>query len=340
MTQVRLYRPSDDADLVRLAAAPMPGWVRLRYDYASGYAAAEALKGNCEIVVVEDPDGGIAGCGTRSTRLLYLDGELQRVGYLSGLRSFPGARRGWGLFRGFRAIADLEKAAPNELTFTTILDDNPEARALLTSARAGLPKYCPHGRIVTYALGALRGEEPERAPFDELKDFYARESPRRQLFPVFDTALPPGLSTGDFFCIRRGGRIVAAGAVWNHGDRRRIVVDGYDWRIRFLRPALNAVFAVSGSPRLPSPGGEFACSHLAYAIAENDDPSFFAELVDAARRICRGRSLVLSLHSDDPLARVAEKLRGWRYGSEFMTVEFDGRVRELSGVPHVEAGAL
>ena len=139
MTHARLYRPSDEPELVRLAAAPMPGWVRLRYDYASGYAAAEALKGDSEIVVVEDGDGHIAGCGTRSTRRLYLDGEPSKVGYLSGLRSFAAGRRGWGLFRGFQTIANLEAASPNVLTFTTILDDNPEGRSLLTSGRVGLP---------------------------------------------------------------------------------------------------------------------------------------------------------------------------------------------------------
>ena len=336
----RLYRPSDELELVRLAASPMPGWARLKYDYASGYAAAEALKGNSEIVIVEDGDGRIAGCGTRSTTLRYLDGEPQRVGYLSGLRSFSGARHGWGLFRGFRAIAELEKAAPNELTFTTILDDNPEARALLTSGRAGLPKYIPRGRVVTYALGALHGARPARASFGELKEFYARESPRKQLFPVFGEALPPGLSADDFFVVRRAGRIAAAGAVWNHGDRRRIVVDGYDWRLRFLRPVLNAAFAISGSPRLPSPGCEFACSYLAYTLAENDSPELFAELLDAARQICRGQNLVLSLHADDRLARVAKKLGGWRYGSEFLTVEFDGRSRSFGGAPYIEAGAL
>lgn len=340
MMHARLYHPSDEAELVRLAAASMPGWVRLRYDYASGYAAAEALKGNSEIVVVEDGDGRIAGCGTRSTTLRYLDSEPQKVGYLSGLRSFPRGRHGWGLFRGFRAIAELEKAAPNELTFTTILEDNPEARALLTSGRAGLPKYIPRGRVITYALGALRRAQPERASFDELKEFYARESPRKQLFPVFREALPPGLSVDDFFVIRRRGRVAAAGAVWNHGDRRRIVVDGYDWRLRFLRPALNAVFAISGSPRLPSPACEFSCSYLAYALAENDRPELFAELLDTARHICRGRNLVLSLHSGDPLARVAMKLGGWRYGSEFLTVGFEERSRSFVGVPYIEAGAL
>ena len=144
--KARLYDPRDEAELVRLAAEAMPGWIRLRYDYAVGYAEAESLKGDSEIVVVEDADGHVAGCGTRSTRLLYLDGEPRRVGYLSGLRSFAGARGGFGLFRGFAKIRELERANPNELTFTTILDGNPAGRALLTSGRAGLPTYRSRGK--------------------------------------------------------------------------------------------------------------------------------------------------------------------------------------------------
>ena len=127
------------------AAETMPGWVRLRYDYASGYAAAEALKGESEIVVVEDGEGRVAGCGTRSTRWLYLDGAPRRVGYLSGFRSFAGARGGFGVFRGFAKIHELERANPDELTFMTVLDGNPAGRALLTSGRVGLPECRPRG---------------------------------------------------------------------------------------------------------------------------------------------------------------------------------------------------
>ena len=36
-----------ESELVRLASAPMPGWARLRYDYAAGYAAAECVKMGC-----------------------------------------------------------------------------------------------------------------------------------------------------------------------------------------------------------------------------------------------------------------------------------------------------
>ena len=341
MTVARLYRPVDEMVLVRLASEPMPGWVRLRYDYASGYAAAEALKGEAVIVVVENDHSGFAGCGTRSTRLLYLDGEPSKIGYLSGLRSFSTGRRGWGLFRGFQAIADLEAVSPNVLTFTTILDGNLEGRSLLTSGRAGLPKYRPCGKVVTYALSGRGGAMPERASFDELAAFYTRESPRRQLFPVFGAKLPPELSLDDFFVIRRADRIAAAAAVWNHGARRRILVDGYgSFTIRALRPALNVLGALSGCPRLPAPGEEFACSYLSFALAENDNPALFVELVEAARRKCRGRNLVLSLHAGDPLCRAVKSLGGFSYGSEFLTVDFDGRFRELRGVPYIEAGAL
>ncbi len=342
MTTARLYRPSDEPDLVRLAAEPMPGWARLRYDCAAGYAAAEALKGQSEIIVVEDAEGRVAGCGTRSTTLRHLDGEPARIGYLSGLRSFPERRGGFTFFRGLGKLHELERANPNALTFMTILDDNSAGRALLTSGRVGLPKCRPLGKVVTYALAAKRGSDAaERADFDELRDFYERESPRKQLFPVFGKGLPPGLSEEDFLCVRRGGRIVAAGAVWNHGARRRIVVDGYGFRILAARPFLNALFALARCPRLPAPGRALECSYLAYALAENDDPATFAALVDSARRACRSRNLVLSLHAGDyPLRRAVQKFGGWSYGSEMMTVAFDGRARELRGVPYVEAGAL
>ena len=340
MTHARLYRPSDEPELVRLAATPMPGWARLRYDTASGYAAAEELKGDSEIVVVEDTDGHVAGCGTRSTTLRYLDGVPSRIGYLGGLRSFPGPRGGFGFFRGFRFLAEIERENPNVLTFTTILDGNTQGRALLTSGRAGIPVYCTRGGIVTYALAAKHGGVVERTSLDELHGFYAREAPRKQLFPVLDDNLPPGLSPEDFLCIRRNGRIVAAGAVWHHGMRRRIFIDGYGRAFSLVRPLAGMVSSLVGLPVPPPPGGEFRCAYLAYALAENAAPALFGELVETARSLTGGANLVLSLHADDPLVACLRRMSAWRFGSNLYTVSFDGGRSEFAGVPYVEAGAL
>ena len=34
------------------------------------------------------------------------------------------------------------------------------------------------------------------------------------------------------------------------------------------------------------------------------------------------------------------KFGGWRYRSDFLTVEFEGRPRDLRGIPYIESGAL
>ena len=195
---------------------------------------------------------------------------------------------------------------------------------------------------MTYALASHgRARTPAAPqPFDEVRSFYAREAPRKQLFPVLDGKLPPGLSPDDFLCIRRGGCIVAAGAVWHHGMRRRIFIDGYGRMFSLVRPLAGIASRLFGLPVPPLPGGEFRCAYLAYALAENDDPALFVELVEAARGLTQGANLVFSLHADDPLAAFMRRMRAWRFGSGLYTVSFDGGRSEFAGVPYVEAGAL
>ena len=337
----RLYRTEDEKDLIRLAEASMPGWVKLKHLYGSGYAQSEKLKGDGEIIVVERGDGLVAGCGTCSTRMVYLDGRPSKIGYLSGLKSFADRRGGFGFYRGLLMLAELERSNPHEFTFMTVLKNNSRAHTLLLSGRHGLPRCRSLGEIVTYALSALPERDCQKASFDELKEFYSRHSPRKQLFPLFgEDFFPPGISADDFFVIRKSGRIVAAGALWSHGKRRKIVVDGYNSLMRVARPAVNALSSLLNMPRLPLVGEEFRCTYLAYALVENDSLDLFSELMDAARRNCNGSNLVLSLHSLDPLCKALSLLRAWRYKSEMIEAAFGGRGFGFNGVPHLEAGAL
>ena len=344
MISTRQYRPGDEPQLLKLASAPMPGWVRIGYRYVNGYAAGEGLKGaETEIFVVEEPRHGILGCGTRSVRRVWLDGRPARVAYLSGLRSFPSERGGHGFFRGLAALRRRMSEDPVPVTFTTILSGNPHARALLTSGRTGLPRYIPRGHVSTFML-AGRGSAQTTladvsADVDALRRFYERSAPRRQLFPVFDEGRHPSLSLSDFFTLRRGDEIVGAAAVWNHGDYRRIVVDGYG-RAGLLRGAVNLWARAAGRPPLPPPGAELACSYLAYALVKDGDPVLFAELVRTASAHACGRALIFSLHDDDPLIAVARRMAAWQYESEFMTVAYGDAPCGFDGVPHIEAGAL
>lgn len=342
MITVREARPDDEPVLLELARATMPGWVRLRYDYGTGYAAAEGLKGECvKILVVEDDVRGILGCTTRAVRECWLDGCRASVGYQSGVRSYPDARKGLGFFRGLARVRSLMEETPCALDFVTVLDGNPEAMALFTSGRVGLPKFADCGRVVTWTVSSRGAASCAPTDWLELQAFYDRESPRRQMFPFFGEAVRRRFSVNDFVAVRRNDRLVAAAAVWRQGATRRIFIDGYgNGILALVRPAVNFASRLTGRPVLPPSGCEFPCSYLAYALVENDDPSVFAELLRmAAAKACPG-NLVLSLHENDPLVLGMKGFSSWRYISHFMTYSFSGNPRRIVGVPHFEAGAL
>lgn len=341
MSVGRPYRPSDEADLLRLVETPSPGWVRLRYAYSRGYAAGEGLKGsNPALSVVEDPARGLCGCSTRTTRAVWMDGEIRRLGYLSGLRSFPWARRGFALYRGLRQARIQAQDDPSAVDFATVLAGNEGVVDLLASHRPGLPCCRREGRLETCVLAPLpAAADHGDAAFPEIAGFYRREAPRKFLFPVLEERHPT-LREDDFLCLRRNGRIVGAAAVWSHGDYRRIRVDGYAPAMRLARPLANLRSGFCGSPRLPVPGSELPCRYLAYALVENDEPALFGELLEMARRRTEGANLVLTLHERDPLSSVAARLHPWRYASDLLAASFEGEPRPFAGIPHIEAGAL
>jgi len=342
MSTVRFYTPDDEPLLQQLASAPLPGWVRLHYNYANGYAAGESLKGDsCEIRLVEDESGHLQGCWTRTVKTVWLDGAKQRIGYISGMRSFPQARNRLGFFRGLQEQWKREQEDGCVLNFSTVLADNDSAIKLFTSRRKNMPICTPQGMISTYLLppSSTTDNQPPIA-VDELEFFYQRESPRRQLFPVFSSVFPPNLSAQNFFCIRRNGRIAAAAAIWHHGNFRKIIIDGYQFPLGLLRAPINLLSGCLHSPLLPSVGSILPCAYLTWALVENDSPELFIELLNLAVTRTAGANLVISLHEKDRLSPVMSKLRTWKYDSTFMTVAFGNQIQELNSIPHIEAGAL
>ena len=319
----------------------MPGWARLRYAYAEGYAAGEGLKGSrLAISVVEDETRGLCGASTRTTRAVWMNGAAERVGYLSGLRSFPWARRGFALYRGLRQARLQAADDPSAVDFATVLSGNAGVADLLTSRRPGLPLCRREDRLETCVLAPLVPRDAEDGPsFAEISAFYRREAPRKFLFPMLEER-HPSLREEDFFALRRGGRVVGAAAVWSHGDYRRLFIDGYSAGMRAVWPIANILSLLRKAPLLPSVGAELRCRYLAYALVENDDPALFARLLETARRRTAGANLVLTLSARDPLLAAVRSLNPWRYTSELLAASFAGEPRPFDGIPHIEAGAL
>jgi hypothetical protein len=359
--------PADEADLRAFARrAVMPGRMQVAYCREPDYFHGREVEGRSGEVVIgrDEQTGAIAGLGARSVKEMYLNGRRERLGYLSGLRVAPEFRRRTWLARGYRKLRELHHADPVPFYLTTIMRDNAGARDALTSERAGLPRYQPHGGFEVLLLRPDRlrmistrsGIAVRRGSADDLSaisEFLAAHGPSRQFYPAYQledlasqTGLLRGLAAEDLLVARRGERLAGVLGLWNQAAFRqhRVVGDG-PW-LRRLRPVLNALARWRGLPDLPAIGCEAGLVNLALNCVAENDLDVWRTLLRAVPDHLVGpeRIVAAGLHERDPLLPTLLELphltyssdlylAGWEDSREPMT-SVDGRV------PYLELGSL
>ncbi len=342
----------------------MPGWVRMAYTREPDFFHALGVEGRFGQAIVAEKNGVVVGMGTRSVKTVFVNGDPGRIGYLGSLRLAPEARSGLGLFRGYRFLARLHRDGRVPAYLTTIVESNETARHLLTSGRAGLPRYIELGRLVTTALhtGRLpRIASNQRLSFhrgdpetiEEIFAFLRRQGAKRRFFPVLgpdDLGTPclRDLTPADFHVARRGGAIVGAAAWWDQTAFKQHRVTGYARPLGALRPLINPVLALTGYPRLPRPGDTLKTAYVSFPCVRDDDPAVFAALLRSMIVDRRGPGnplVVVGFHEADPLLRALAPFPGFRYLSRLYLVchpegERFHRSLDQPRIPHLDVGTV
>lgn len=366
-----LAGPADEGDLRQiLAATPMAGAVRVRFEREPNFFAASSVEGTFrQIGAVRDLHSGrIVGFGSRAIRQRYVNGQALPIGYLSSLRLLAAHRSRGLVARGYAFLRELHQDGRTPFYLTTIAEGNDLALRLLTSGRAGLPQYHFAGRYLTAALpiSQRRLRRPPAPPDGltirpvaacELPDFLSflhAIGPQRQFFPrysVADFLTPQGafkdLQSSQLWFAHAAGGIQAAVAGWDQMAYRQTVIDGYEGPLRWLRPLVNAWSSLRSQPRLPAPGQPLRFLTAALPLARQEGRCCLRGVLDALLAQVAGgpwSHLLLGLHEDDPLLDVVRRFRPrwyvtrlylvcWQDG-EALRATLDGRV------PYLELGSL
>jgi hypothetical protein len=364
-----LYRfevatPDADADLRRiLAETPMPGRVAVSFRREPSYFAAAVVDGPFhQVVAARDCAADrLFGFGARSVRETYVNGRVEPIGYLNGLRSLPEYRNRGLLARGYAFFRKLHGDGRTRLYLTTIAEGNATALTVLTSGRAGLPAYHYAGNYHTVALPLGRRRAPAGAGIRPATEedlpavlaFLNSVGPGRQFFPRYeaeDFFRPLGalrdLQPADLLLAYRGRQLVGTLAAWDQHAFRQTVVQGYEAPLRWLRPFYNCWARLRGRPGLPAPGQAFPYLTAALPVVAGDAPAVFAALLEALLARPRpGREyLLLGLHEADPLLAVVRAYRARWYTTRLYLVcweDGEGLRAELDGrPPYLELGTL
>jgi hypothetical protein len=349
-----LAEPADDAELRDLLRRTgVPGEIELAFlREPSFFVAARAGNRETQTIVWRDLEAGeLVGLGERSIRAAYVDGEPTTLGYLSNLRGAVEWRKSLGLARGYAYLRTLHDDGKVPFYVTTILEDNAEAIALLTSERARLPRYEHVGTLITYLLPIHRrrrarstAAEPVRA--GDLADAVAcldAWNRRHQFAPVYTredlagaTGLVPDFVLDNLYVVRESGRVRGTLGVWDQSGFKQTVVSSYSRRLARVRRLYNACAAVRGIPGLPVEGSQLRLLHGAFLSASGDDAATTEALVERALVDWSGRGasyLVLALAEGHALSETLSRHAARRLTSRVYAVYWPDE-----GVPAFDRG--
>ncbi len=341
---------TDDPGLrALLREIPTDGHIRLAFCREPNFFDASVVEGlQHQTIICKDmnADGQIVGMGSRSSRPCWVDGRVERVGYLSGLRIDPGYRGVGLLQRGYRMFSKMHEQDPLCLYLTTIADGNERAWRLLTSRRAGLPEYHYACDYLSFAIPLRSSFKPLHLPtqqggyllqrgnqeqMDELIRFWRSSGRERSFFPDYQLSdfqsdgIMRGLRPSDILIARWQGQIVGTMAAWDQMNFRQTVVQGYGDLLTHLRPLINAWSRLRSMPELPGIGQSLALRLAALPIINSEHSVCFPILLHALRQLCSGsrhRYLVLGLTEHDRLHQVLPRLPGQVYRTRLCLVRW------------------
>ena len=304
---------------------------RLRYEIATASSEPEVrrllrenpVSGNIEVSLEREPNAFHAaavtgdeyqlvlayvndevepiGLGARFELDAFINGKVQRIGYLSELRATGGFKfRRSLLLQAYRAMRQYHEAGNAAFYLTTIIADNTAARRLLEAGLSDMPTYSPIEMMATIIIPVRSGARVRglnrRVTTATAKDLPAiagklnHSGQSYQFHPFWseNTLRSPdrcrGLNAGDFLVCHDEGRFRGCLALWDQRSFKQTVIRGYASRLAYLRPAYNLVAPLFRRPRLPAPGASLESGFLSHLAVEAEDEATAVSLI---RQACR-----------------------------------------------------
>ena len=338
-----LATSADETDIRRLLANnPIPGSVTLTYEREPNYFLGCSTLGHfCQVVVARhQPSGELAGVVSRATRPLFINGQVEEVGYLSQLRVDPKFQGRWLVGPGFRCLRHLHADGRVKGYLASIIEGNRQATGILVDRpRRRYPAFREVCRLWTLALIVRR---PKRAPasvyqisrgsranLGEIVAFLRQQGTTKQFFPVYTEAdfdhssLTRDFNLEDFFLARQGGQLVGVMGLWEQSAYKQSVVQGYSGALGRFRSLYNLGLRSVGAQPLPSPGEKIRLAYASFISIANNNPAIFQVLLRHVYHLAAERQvayLMVGLAENDPLLPTARRYWHIPYPSRLYTV--------------------
>lgn len=288
----------------------MPGVVALSFEREPYFFKASSIEGENHATIVshsEEDSGKVVAIGSRSSRLYWLSGHLNQIGYFSQMRIAKGFRGSLDrLMAGWEKMHDLHQEFGDTKSYiVSVLEDNVRARKLLTSGLSKIPIHKEIGRLNTFIFPLVsrkvksKNYHVRKATLQDkerIVELLQKNYQEKAFAPYWsaENLFHPEtqLNPEDFLLAYEKNNLkepIGCLAVWDQRGFKQVYVQDYERKIKMLRPFLNLVRRWTGFPYFPEIGAEFSNAYLSHFALEKQHTEALVLMVQAAITESKGR---------------------------------------------------
>ncbi len=277
-------------------------------------------------------DGEVIATIAAIPREMYINGRPRKVCYVTNMKRLCGSDEMLNWHEIFEKICRIIDC---DIYFCSLIKGNDPVHNMLSKRR----KYMPYTEAMTgyktYVLspkarvkGRCGAGEFMRAGSDderELTEFLNRNGSRRNLFPTFDKLSDIGdIKADDFYLLKDGGCIVAAGALWDRTGVKQYVLKKCSGIYAILR-RLNKLLDILGYITLPEDDSVVENAFISFLTVSNDDEGYLRRFLKEILKEAKDyRMLVIGTDVNNPKYKVLESIRAVSFESELNEVIMTG----------------
>jgi len=351
--QFTLAGDEDDAAVRRLLREnPMRGEITLSFEREPNYFHGFDIEGLETQTILAYESEQLLCMGRCSIQRRFVNGQIQRVGYLADLRLDAQVQGRFDILRrGYQFFRELHHNEPPEFYFTSIAADNHRSIRLLERGLSGMPAYEFLRDFVTLLipvsrnahklrqLNCVRGSGEHLAELVSCLNSHAKQNQLAAFWTEDDliSLKGVGLALSDFQLVLAENKVIACAALWDQRRFKQIVVREYNRKISVARPWINLAAKLFGTPRLLTINSTLAFGLLSPLAIPADKPELALALIESILPIATERGLefcAIGFAADDSrLKTLRDHFRCREYNTRLYQVRwkdtnnpiFDGR---------------
>ncbi len=286
------------------------------------------------LVIVDNETGRRAAVGGAVVRREYLNGQIQKCAYLTGLKIHPDYRKILSFIT--RAYAFLHEVLSDcSCCYTTILDDNLPAITMFEKKRRNMPEYRYLGHYITYCFhGGRRLMDIECGNMEGFDRLMADHFAAQSLVPADWHC--GGFGEQTFYCARENGEIVACCFVGNQQAYKQYKMNAYGGIYRLVSKLPTRLL---GYPEFPRADTVVNHGVVSYLYVRDCDEKLCKRFLRTVASQTEFSLLIWGGFENNPLCAALDGMRTVHYGSRLYSVLWDERPAP-SGIIGVEVALL